>query len=176
MEVKDAILCYLFMKATKNENDKNRKALEHIQAALSDWEKEEFDEFCNQKQEQDAWTLLKTTLDEYCSSNEWLTEHDDETYRFRTVLWTLINISYGAETRSKPEIAFINEFASRMKIDSSYIQEIEDTVRTAVVLEKQRDWIDESRLTYSEGKVISEQISKDEELLLKSVDALIRLG
>lgn len=172
MNVEDAILCYLFMKATKNETDKNRKAV----AALSYWEKEEFDEFFNQKQEQDAWTLLKTTLDEYCSSNELLTEHDDKTYRFRTVLWTLINISYSAETRSKPEIALINEFASRMKIDSSYIQEVEDTVRTAVVLEKQRDWLEESRLPYSEGKAISEQISKDEELLLKSVDALIRLG
>ena len=175
MNVEDAILCYLFMKATKNETDKNREAV----AALSYWEKEEFDEFFklfNQKQEQDAWTLLKTTLDEYCSSNEWLTERDDETYRFRTVLWTLINISYSAETRSKPEIALINEFASRMKIDSSYIQEVEDTVRVAVALEKKRNWLEESRLPYSEGKAISEQISKDEELLLKSVDALIRLG
>ena len=118
----------------------------------------------------------KRILSNTISANKWKTDGGNYGDQFREVLWFLTLISYGGEERSKIDIAIIHEFASAMKICENYVQEFDDVAETGKILDKQRYWIEEARLPYADGKIIDEQISKDEEVLLKSAHDLIALG
>ena len=85
-------------------------------------------------------------------------------------------ISYTSEKRSEFDDTFIQSFASKMKIDESYVQEMKDTMESFLLIEKKPQWAESENLSDSEMAEINRQCKEDKDVLNDSIYDLVYLG
>lgn len=191
MDFDDVALCYLFMQAGGGDEKEKTAEFNELEKVvkLPDWESDRLSEFKKEfKKKEVAQKKISEMLPEYAeryaSSSSFsslmkeygIGSNDEGEERGLTVLWWFIRLSYASEKRSEFDDTFIQSFASKMKIDESYVQEMKDTKESFLLIEKKPQWAESENLSDSEMAEINRQCKEDKDVLNDSIYDLVYLG
>ena len=91
----------------------------------------------------------------------------------KLLLWNLIVIAFAEGKYSKTEKRIIHAVARRTKIDSTIVKEMENSVRTVQLIEKEETALRGSKKIYSEVDTILKELGHRKEVIMESAFALI---
>lgn len=198
MELDDLKLCYLFIKTGETASEEKLKALENAKtkSKLSDFEMQNFDEFCHYiTDSKNAAKRLLTMLPKLKKQSkksvgmeaffDTMNDTLHPTYesrlrntpeRAREVLFTLIEITSCDKEQCEQDKDFINDFALRMNIDESYIHEFKDIIKTQRTLYAKRERAKDTCNSDEDSEELLKQCDADLKVLEKDINDLIQLG
>ena len=128
-------------------------------------------------------TTMKIIADAYSDENrEALIRHQFEKYskdakvgntvHNRTVLWTLINLGFSDKSYSKAEQRLVHLFAKNMRLDKSYVLEMEDCAKAMLSIINEREILEKQNFPNS----IQNELTENQKVLENQISILVSLG
>lgn len=90
----------------------------------------------------------------------------------RTVLWTLINLGFSDASYTKAEQRLVHLYAKNMRLDKSYVLEMEDTAKALLAIINERNSLKKSLA----ANHILKELDANEKVLKENISILILLG
>ena len=89
------------------------------------------------------------------------------------VLWTLINLAYADNEYSEPEKKVISHLIDLWKIESKYVQEMNDTANTILALTNQIEWAKKTNRSFDYVNMLIQEYTNNIAFLFDNMNTAI---
>lgn len=126
------------------------------------------------KNEDNSYTVIQeidTIWKEEFGENAYYSNRVKRSQAF--VLWTLINLAYADNDYSDPEKKVISHLIDLWKIESKYVQEMNDTANTILALTNQIEWAKKTNRSFDYVNTLIQEYNNNIEFLFDNINISI---